>query len=175
MQRRCFVARQENSRRTASAAFASTSPPTEQPRSGKPSHLDCRIAIGQFGKFLQLLRGELGLIWTATADNLDFPDAALGKRIERVRGNIRVTQFVCCLRQYSGDIERHISVTDDDGPLAAEVEAMIPKFRMSVVPGDEIGGLIASRQGLAGNIHWPADRGAGGQDDGVIAGEQQID
>src|SRR5579864_85375 len=64
-------------------------------------------------------------------------------------------------------------MADDDGLLRIEIEPEMPEVRMTVVPGHEIAGVMAAQESFAGDIHHPADRGSGGQDDGVIAGSQR--
>ena len=86
---------------------------------------------------------------------MNFANAAFRQNLERVPGNVRPTQFVGGFCKDTRHVERHIAVADHRRSLAVEIEITVAVVRMTVVPGDEVAGVMAPGRSSPG---MPSDR-----------------
>ena len=99
----------------------------------------------------QLGQGESSLGHSPARQQDNLLDTTVAQCLEGVVGDIGLRKFVRIRGEDAGDVKRDIAIADDDDLPAAQVEPMVGVIGMAVVPGDEVGRGLASRQVFAGN------------------------
>ncbi len=127
-----------------------------------------RVAVRQLPEFPQVRMRELRLRRTAASDNVDVSNPALGQYLESVRGNIGTPQLIRRLGENPADIDRDVSLTDDDGLLMRQIESQVAVIGMAVIPADKFACRVAACQMFPGYPHRSVGMRSAGEHDGVI-------
>jgi hypothetical protein len=125
--------------------------------------IDDRRRVLEFAELPEFLGGEFRLGRAAAAYDVDRADAAGRQRIERVRGDIGVLEFLLRLGQNARNVRGDVALSDNHGGFAGEVEHPIAIVGMAVVPADELRGRVAAGQVLAGDPECAIRLGAAGE------------
>ena len=135
---------------------------------GVDDHVDVAERL-RVAEFTQFQRGERRLQRAAPADDHDFLHAAGVQRLQRVVGDVGVSQHVGVGDQDARDVQRDVAVADDDGAAAREIGRHLLEVGVRVVPADEVDGGDAAGQVLAGNAQRSVRLGADRVDHRVVA------
>ena len=113
--------------------------------------VDLHVDAGHLPQLAQLGVGERGLGGPAAAEQDHLLHLRLAERAERVVGDVGDRELVGVEQQHAGDVGRHVAVADHHRPLRREVERLVDRVRVAVVPGHEPPGGVAARAVLAGD------------------------
>ena len=106
---------------------------------------------------------------------MDLPDPARGETLEGVRGDVGMLELVYRLRQDPAHVYGDVPLADDDSHFLTEIELAVPVVGVRVVPADELGRRVASRQVLAGDAQLPIALGPAAEQNGVVSRPQLLD
>lgn len=95
---------------------------------------------------------------------------AFSQSLQRILRDIRAPQPVHPAQQHSRDIQRHVSLPNDDRCLPAlQVRVQPPVLRAPVVPPDKVPrGVDSAQRVLTGDAEPPVARGAVREDQRVV-------
>src|SRR5207244_10737445 len=75
--------------------------------------------------------------------------------VEGAPGDVGMLESVYRLRQDPAHVYGDVPLADDDSHFLTEIELAVPVVGVRVVPADELGRRVASRQVLAGDAQPP--------------------
>ena len=138
------------------------------------ARVDDDVGARQVAELAQLRVRERRLRRPAAAEDDHFRYRRGGERRDRMVGGVGPRELVRIEHQHSGDVDRDVPVADHDGALARQVERRVGVRRVTVVPGDELGGGDRPGAAVARDSQPVVGRRSHRVDDGVIAVEQVL-
>ena len=133
--------------------------------------VDHDVHVPGLGQLTQLQGGELDLGGAAAAEDVHVRDRGLLQPLVHVARDLRDQHVVRVLGEHPRHVQRHVAVADHRDLLGLQ-RPRARVVRVAVVPGHEAGRAVGAVQVRAGNVQRGVVDGTGGEDDGVVVGEE---
>ena len=134
--------------------------------------VDHRRGARELPELAQLRVGEGRLGGPAAPEQHDLLDLRGRERRQRVIGAVGDRELVGLEHQHARDVDRDVAVADDDRARGREVERLVVRVGVAVVPGHEARGGVGAGPVLARDAEPVVVGRADRVDDRVVALEQ---
>ena len=126
------------------------------------------VESGNCRECCQFRLTECRVSGASTAKYLDFLDAASSECFQRVRSDVGFGETGRICEQDTCDVEGNIAVPDHDCTCARQVELVVHRIGVAVVPPGELVCGHACRKVRSRDVECASYRCAGGDDDGMV-------
>jgi hypothetical protein len=130
--------------------------------------IDDDVDVVDLTEFTQLERRELRLRGPPATEHVDVGDLRGLQALVHVVRDLRGVQVIGLLREHPSHVEGDIAVAEHGDLLRIERPGL-GDIGMSVVPVDEVGGTVGTRQVDPGQRQRCVDEAAGGEDHRIVA------